>query len=42
MGIILTLAAGDTISLGKSLNTTDIVLPADTMNAYINIVPITV
>lgn len=40
-GIILDLAAGDTISMGKSLNTTDITLPADTMNAYLNIVPIT-
>lgn len=40
-GIILNLAAGDTISIGKSLNTTAITLPADTMNAYLNIIPIT-
>ena len=39
-GIILNLSAGDTLSLGKSLNTTDITLPGDTLNAYLNIIPI--
>ena len=40
-GIILNLSAGDSISLGKSVNATPITLSAGTMNAYLNIIPIT-
>ena len=40
-GIILNLSAGDSISLGKSINATPITLSADNMNAYLNIIPIT-
>ena len=38
--IILNLSAGDTISLGKSVNATPITLSAGTMNAYLNIIPL--
>ena len=40
--IILELNAGDTLSLEMSTGTTSIVLPADTLNAYLNIAPITI
>ena len=38
--ILITLNAGDTISLGSSVITTNIVLPAESLNAYIALTPV--
>ena len=38
--ILITLNAGDTISLGSSVITTNIVLPAGSLNAYIALTPV--
>ena len=38
--ILITLSAGDILSLGSSVITTNIVLPAGSLNAYIALTPV--